>query len=196
MLHERRTQVNNDRELVTAVLAEAPGAFARLVETYQGLCWHIIVRLVRDPEDARELCQDTFLRVHRYLPQYRFESSLKTWIARIAYTRALRHLERRRGTTDLWITGEDGERLLQDAIADNDIVAIASRAEVRAHVAKLIYMLTPPQRSMLTLYHLDELTIPEIARITGKSEGTVKSHLFRARLRLRALVADRLGATP
>jgi RNA polymerase sigma factor (sigma-70 family) len=188
--------VNNDRELVTAVLAAAPGAFARLVETYQGLCWHIIVRLVRDPEDARELCQDTFLRVHRYLRQYRFESSLKTWIARIAYTRALRHLERRRSTTDLWVTGEDGERFLQEAMADSDMIATASRAEVKAHVTKLIYLLTPSQRSVLTMYHLDELTIPEIARITGQAEGTVKSHLFRARLRLRALVADRLGATP
>lgn len=188
--------MNDDRELVAAVLAAAPGAFARLVATYQGLCWHIVVRLVRDPEDARELCQDTFLRVHQYLHQYRFESSLKTWIGRIAYTMALRHLERRRGTTDLWITGEDGERLLQDVVADSDAVAIASRAEVRARVAELIHTLTPPQRIVLTLYHLDELTIPEIARITGQSEGTVKSHLFRARLRLRTLVADRFGATP
>jgi RNA polymerase sigma-70 factor (ECF subfamily) len=59
------------RELVEAVLAGRPGAFERLVREYQGLCWHIIVRLVRNPEDARELCQDTFLRVHRCLHQYR-----------------------------------------------------------------------------------------------------------------------------
>lgn len=186
--------MNDDHDLVDAVLAGAPGAFARLVGIYQGLCWHVVVRLVRDPEDARELCQDTFLRVHQYLHQYRFESSLKTWIARIAYTTALRHLERRRETTDRWITGEDGERLLQEALGDDDASATASRAEIAAHVAKLIHTLTSVQRSVLSLYHLDELTIPEIAHVTGLSEGTIKSHLFRGRSRLRALVVDRLGA--
>ncbi|GLQ99401.1 RNA polymerase sigma factor [Dyella mobilis] len=185
--------MNDDQELVNAVLAGAPGAFARLIETYKGLCWHVVVRLVRDPEDARELCQDTFLRVHQYLHQYRFESSLKTWIARIAYTTALRHLERRRDTTDRWIAGEDGERLLHEVFADDDASTVASRAEIAAHVAELIHALTPAQRSVLSLYHLDELTIPEIVRVTGLSDGTVKSHLLRGRLRLRALVLERLG---
>jgi RNA polymerase sigma-70 factor (ECF subfamily) len=54
----------DDRDLVAAVLAHAPGAFERLVREYQGLCWHIIQRMVRHPEDTRELCQETFLRVH------------------------------------------------------------------------------------------------------------------------------------
>ena len=53
-----------DRELVDAVLANRPGAFERLVREHQRLCWHLILRMVRNPEDARELCQDTFLRVH------------------------------------------------------------------------------------------------------------------------------------
>lgn len=60
-----------DRELVNAVLADAPGAFEGLVREYQGLCWHIIQRMVRNPDDARELCQDTFFRVHQCLHQYR-----------------------------------------------------------------------------------------------------------------------------
>ena len=188
--------MSSDQELVGAVLAGAPGAFARLVGTYQGLCWHVVVRLVRDPEDARELCQDTFLRVHQYLHQYRFESSLKTWIARIAYTTALRHLERQRDTTGRWVTGEDGERLLHEVLADGDASAVASRAEIAAQVAELIHALTPAQRTVLSLYHLDELTIPEIVLVTGLSEGTVKSHLLRGRSRLRALVVERLGASP
>src|SRR6185437_5432460 len=74
-----------DRELADAVLANRPGAFERLVREYQGLCWHIIQRMVRNPEDARELCQDTFLRVHQCLHQYRGESALKSWIGRVAW---------------------------------------------------------------------------------------------------------------
>jgi RNA polymerase sigma-70 factor (ECF subfamily) len=55
--------------------------------------------------------------------------------------------------------------------------------------------LPPLQRTVLTLYHLDELTIPEIASITGLAEGTIKSHLFRSRRQLRGVLERRIGAT-
>jgi len=64
--------MDDDRALVTAVLGGEPGAFERLVREYQGLCWHIVQRMVRHPEDARDLCQDAFLRVPQCLHQYRF----------------------------------------------------------------------------------------------------------------------------
>ncbi|MDQ3229423.1 MAG: sigma-70 family RNA polymerase sigma factor, partial [Pseudomonadota bacterium] len=86
----------DDRTLVTAVLGQAPGAFERLVRDYQGLCWHIIQRMVRHPDDTRELCQETFLRVHQSLHQYRYESKLSSWIGQVAYSVAKRHLERKR----------------------------------------------------------------------------------------------------
>ncbi|MGH8082572.1 MAG: RNA polymerase sigma factor [Lysobacter sp.] len=76
--------MNDDRSLVEAVLARAPGAFERLVRDYQGLCWHIIQRMVRHPDDTRELCQEAFLRVHQCLHQYRYESPLKSWIGQVA----------------------------------------------------------------------------------------------------------------
>ena len=85
-----------DRALVEAVLANRAGAFEQLVRDYQGLCWHIIQRMVKHPEDTRELCQEAFLRVHRYLHQYRFDSPLKSWIGQVAYSVARRHLERKR----------------------------------------------------------------------------------------------------
>ena len=88
--------MSDDRALVDAVLANAPGAFERLVGEYQGLCWHIIQRMVRQPDDTRELCQETFLRVHQCLHQYRHESALKSWIGQVAYSVAKRHLERKR----------------------------------------------------------------------------------------------------
>src|SRR3546814_5244306 len=61
------------------VLAGMPGAFERLVRDHQGLCWHVIQRMVRHPEDTRELCQEAFLHVHRHLHQYRFDAPLKSW---------------------------------------------------------------------------------------------------------------------
>jgi DNA-directed RNA polymerase specialized sigma24 family protein len=112
-----------DRELVTAVLANRPGAFERLVAAHQGLCWHIIYRIVRHPEDARDLCQESFMRVYRYLSGYRYESSLKTWIGRIAYSTAVRHLERKRIPL-LELSdpeGEDGGALGTTLCEDSDV---------------------------------------------------------------------------
>ena len=174
-----------DREMVEAVLARRPRAFERLVRQYQGLCWHIVQRMVRDPDDARELCQDTFMRVHRYLHQYRFDSALQTWIARVAYTVALRHLERKR--IPLVDAGESEEQAAN--VRDNvDLEAMHGEAETAQHLHAAIERLAPLPRTVLTLYHLEELPIPEIAQITGVPDGTIKSYLFRARLRLRALL--------
>jgi RNA polymerase sigma-70 factor (ECF subfamily) len=181
-----------ERELVDAVLANRPGAFARLVREYQGLCWHIIQRMVRNPEDARELCQDTFLRVHQSLHQYRYESALKSWIARIAWSIALRHLQRKR--IPLVHSGDDDEANLVEQVGDGfDLEAACADQQIARHLRAAIDQLSPLQRSVLTLYHLEEMTIPEIARMTGLATGTIKSHLFRARLRLRGELEARLG---
>jgi RNA polymerase sigma-70 factor (ECF subfamily) len=182
---------SHDRELVDAVLADRPGAFERLVREHQGLCWHIIQRMVRNPEDARELCQDTFLRVHQCLHQYRHESALKSWIGRVAYTIALRHLEHRR--IPLVDNGSDDGALLENVGDGFDLEAACADEETRRHLHEAIEQLPPLQRTLLTLYYLEEATIPEIARITGLAHGTIKSHLFRSRLRLRGALETRTG---
>lgn len=185
----------SDRALVAAVLAAEPGAFERLVRAHQTLCWHIVLRLVRDPEDARDLCQETFLRVHRHLDQYRFDCALRTWIGRVAYRVALRHLERRRIPLTEPAMGDD-EDPLESVASDEDVSATAARAQTDAILRTHMARLPPIQSLLLTLYHLDELTIPEIAATTGLPAGTIKSHLARARARLRDTLAITLGERP
>jgi RNA polymerase sigma-70 factor (ECF subfamily) len=149
--------------------------------------------MVRHPDDTRELCQDTFLRVHRYLHQYRFESALKTWIGQVAYSVARRHLERKRIPL-AEPTGDEDAASLLDQVSDGfDLEAASADAELGTHLQAEIEALPPLQRTVLTLYHLDELPIAEIARITGLSAGTIKSHLFRCRARLRGRLQARLG---
>ena len=185
--------IDADRLLVAAVLAGAPGAFETLVRDYQRLCWHIIDRMVRHPDDTRELCQDTFLRVHRYLHQYRSESPLKSWIGQVAYSVARRHLERKR--IPLVEPTDDDDPLAAVAqVADGfDLEAASANAELGAMLHSEIEALPPLQRTVLTLYHLEEVPIAEIARITGLTAGTIKSHLFRCRARLRGRLQARIG---
>ena len=187
-----------DRALVEAVLANRAGAFEQLVRDYQGLCWHVIQRMVRHPEDTRELCQEAFLRVHRYLHQYRYDSPLKSWIGQVAYSVAKRHLERKRiALVDTHLGGgmddEDGPTLLDNLGDGSDLQAEHVQADEERELHAAIERLPPVQRTVLTLYHLEELPIGEIATITGLAEGTIKSHLFRSRNRLRELLAPRIG---
>ena len=185
------TAMDDDRSLVTAVLANVPGAFERLVREYQGLCWHIIQRMVRHPEDTRELCQEAFLRVHRNLHQYRFDAPLKSWIGQVAYSVARRHLERKRIPL---VEPAEGEASLLDLVGDGfDLEAATADDEIARALHVAIEALPPQQRLLLTLYHLDEIPIAEISRITGLAEGTIKSHLFRSRKRLRELLEIRIG---
>ena len=168
---------------VRAVLDRKAGAFEALVRDYQKLCWHIVFRMVRDADEARDLCQETFLRVHRQLHQFRFECPFKAWIGRIAYSIALRHLERRRAAP---VSFFDDEEQAVDALADEsfDLETAADDAQLAARLRQGVDALPAVPRTLVVLYHLEELPISEIATITGMSEGTIKSHLFRARASL------------
>jgi RNA polymerase sigma factor (sigma-70 family) len=183
---------DQDRSIVAAVLARAPGAFEALVRMYQGLCWHVINRMVRHPEDTRELCQETFLRVYRHLHQYRFESPLRAWIGQVAYSVALRHVQRKGIPL---VDADDGNNVprLEEIASDVNIEAASATGEIVAVLREEIEALAPLQRTLLTLYHMDEIPIAEIATMTGLPVGTIKSHLFRSRARLRDRLAARLG---
>jgi RNA polymerase sigma-70 factor (ECF subfamily) len=184
---------DDDRRLVHDVLAGNAGAFERLVREHQGLCWHIVQRMVRHPEDTRELCQETFLRVHRSLHQYRFDAPLKAWIGQVAWSIARRHLERKR--IPLAEAVDDEGASLLDNIGDgHDLEAAVADGQAQARLHEAIERLPPLQRTILTLYHLDEVPIGDIAGITGLAEGTIKSHLFRSRKRLRELLENSIGA--
>ena len=186
--------MNEDRDLVEAVLARRRGAFERLIERHQNLAWHIVYRMVQHPEDTRDLCQEIFLRVHQRLAQFRFESSLSTWIGRIAFSVATRHLQRRRLplVSDAF-DDEDGEPMVERIGDGFDLEAAFADAERVDAMAAAMADLPPLQRTLLTLYHLDELGIAEIARITDMPEGTVKNYLFRGRARLRTRLEALIG---
>ncbi len=184
-----------DRALVDAVLAGRAGAFAQLVHDYQNLCWHVVDRMVRHPDDTRELCQEAFLRIHQSLHQYRGESALKSWVAQVAYSVARRHLERKRIPIAEAGGGKDGMFLAERVSDGFDLETAMADQEISAYLHTAIEALPPLQRTVLTLYHLEEMSIGEIARITGVAAGTIKSHLFRSRKLLRNMLESRMGVS-
>jgi RNA polymerase sigma-70 factor (ECF subfamily) len=185
--------MSEDEELVKAVLARAPGAFERLVARHQKLVWHLVYRMVQHPEDARELCQDVFFRVHEKLGQWRGESTLSTWIGRVAFNVGARHLEKKKLPTVEPREDEDGGEAWAQVSDGFDLEGAAADHETMQLLQQAIDRLPTLQRTLVTLYHLDELGIGEIATVTGLPEGTVKNYLFRARAKLRAALETQLG---
>ncbi|MBL8329365.1 MAG: sigma-70 family RNA polymerase sigma factor [Rubrivivax sp.] len=193
----------DDDALLRAVRAGEPGAFEELVRRHQRLVWHVVQRLVRHREDTLELCQETFLRVHQRLHQFRGDSRLGTWIARIAWHLAVRHLERRRlplaeGPPGAeFDSAEAGAGFALEQLADPlDLEARMADVQLQQRLLQAIENLPPLQRLLLTLYHLEEQPIAELVQITGLPAGTIKSHLFRSRERLRQMLAADAGIAP
>lgn len=187
--------MSNDRELVQQVLARQHGAFERLVAQYQRLVWHLVYRMVHQVQDCEDLCQEVFLRVHQRLGQFRFESALGTWIGRIAFSTAARHMQRRRIPLVEDTDDAAEQAALVERVADDfDLEAAVADGELMGRLVEALEALSPVQRTLVTLYHLEELGIPEIARITDLPEGTIKNYLFRARRRLRDRIAPMMGA--
>ena len=186
--------MSDDRELVTAVLARTPGAFEQLVARHQNLVWHLVYRMVQHPEDARELCQDVFFRVHDRLHQYRFESALSTWIGRVAFSVATRHLLKKKLPMVEPSADDEDAAAAWESVGDGfDLEAACADNEVMGLLGEAIDRLPAIQRTLVTLYHLEEMPVAEIASVTGLPEGTVKNYLFRARSRLRQQLEIRMG---
>lgn len=174
-----------DRTLVDTVLQGDGRAFERLVRTHQRMVEHIVARVVRDRDAVPDVCQDVFLAVHRHLARFSFESRLSTWIGRIAFNAAYTHLRRADPALSESATSDDGGFL--DALPSTEPGPLARTDEVQieARVRAAVERLPTPWRVAITLYHLDGLSIDEVAEVMGLPDNTVKSHLFRARKALK-----------
>lgn len=176
----------NDRVLVAAVLAEEPGAFERLVIAYQKLVWQIVHRLTQDPATTEDISQEVFLRVHLKLKRFRFESSLATWIGRIAYHMTTRHLQKH--AKQPAHPRADPDPLFETLTDDTDLETVLMREDLTQQVAAAVKTLPPLQQTYMVLYYGEDFTLPEISDICGQPVGTIKSYLHRARNQVRKVL--------
>jgi RNA polymerase sigma factor (sigma-70 family) len=166
-------------------------AFRHLVDRYKAMGMTLAVRVLSDEMLAEEALQDAFLRVWRSAHTFTFNASFKTWFYRILYNAAL--------------TKRKSERVTEQSVALDEQsgihhatgfdTAISSR-ETTQIVLESIERLPQAQRTVLTLYYLQELSIEEIAEVTSMPSGTIKTHLFRGRNSLRNDVSLKAYVNP
>jgi RNA polymerase sigma-70 factor (ECF subfamily) len=124
-----------------------------------------------------DICQEVFIKVHKSLSSFQFQSKLSTWIARIAYLTAVNHV--RKYKNELIADYPDGFENFH--FTNDNPELLLTQKDTSAYINQLIAQLPIQYRTVLTLYHLNEFSCGEIEEITGIPEGSVKSNLFRAR---------------
>ena len=179
-----KTTMAESRHLINRIKSGDHNAFQTLIETYQRLVSHIVFRTIPNESDSEDICQDVFLKVYQNIAGFRFESKVSTWIARIAYNTCINYLQKKKVPLfddhtfeDKTLNSVSGQSKLPDAITEGKDTASRLQTEIGA--------LDVRYRTILTLYHLDEMSYAEIGKIMNLPEGSVKSYLFRARKRLR-----------
>jgi len=181
--------------IVAELKAGSETAYAWLIGEFQKPVYGLVYRIVNDPADAADTTQDVFLKVFRGMNHFHGESSLKTWIYRIALHEAanrrrwwFRHKARETSIEPVETDGGGaGENAMQVALtdrADSPFDNVAHH-EVRRRVEEELSKVAEPYRTTLILRDLEEMSYEEIAEVLEISLGTVKSRLTRGREALR-----------
>lgn len=185
-----------ERRLIEAVLRGNTESAHSLVTAYQDRLHAFVWRMIRDRHDAEEICQDTFLRAFQALGTFDFAYRFSTWLFTIAYRLCLNSMRRRRdysGDVDFSTLSPRGN---DDEVADvGDRVANSEEAwRLKKTIWESVDRLTPQQRATVLLFYRESLGCQEIGEILEIPAATVKSHLHRARARLRELLGPQVSA--
>ena len=169
-------QTLDDTMLVEGILDGKTELFRQLTERYAEHLMRMVRHLVPSKEDAEEVTQDALVEAYRSLARFdRQQSSLKTWLMRIAYHMALKHYRQNQKAVPI----VDARQEWLDNISDDEADALLSdtSADRIAQLERAIDLLKPDDRMLLTFYYYDDCSIKEIQEITGRDGGYLRSRL-------------------
>src|ERR1700674_1724213 len=171
-----------DAELVDRYLTGDTAAFDEIMIRYERQIYRVCYRFVDNRDDAMDLAQEVFIKAFEHLPTFRRESSLKTWLYRIAMNHCINHVKKH------------SQQFVEISEYTGSIRASAHSSmedqEQREHFRRLVKQLPPKQKAILELRINEQLSYDEIAKISGRSVSTIKASVFFALEKLRKLVKD------
>ena len=179
-----------DRELVNKVLKGDTHAFETIITKTKGLVIQIVYKMIENQLDREDLIQEIYLKVYRKLGTFKFKSKLSTWIGTIAYNTCINFLEKKKIPL-VEISDTTANEIERNQKGNNQGSAINStyhsilKKERAAILQTELEKLSALYKTLITLFHKEELSYNEISKITGLPTGTLKSYLFRARRLLR-----------
>lgn len=190
-----------EQRLVAALQEGEESAYETLIVLYQQPVYNLVFRLMNDPSDTADVVQEVFLKVFRNIHSFRANSSLKTWMYRIAVNEAHNHrrwFSRHQRQEVALSSSDDTTPSYEEKLTDpgRSPYDLASGGEIRALVEEALAQLSPKFRTAVVLRDIEDLSYEEIATILDISLGTVKSRILRGREALRKLLEARLEPEP
>lgn len=166
----------SDKDIVTKILNGNIQEFAIIVKNTEKLVTQIVRKMTTNEDNLKDLIQDIYLKVYQNLSSFQFKSKLSTWIGNIAYNTTINYLQRKK------ISFIDIEKTIETNFVVTENPELETiKTEAVEILTKEIDKLPPLYKTLITLYHLEELSNKEISEITNLPEGTIKSYLYRAR---------------
>lgn len=166
-------------------------AFEEIYKSASGFVYNVALRITNNPNDADEVTQDVFVKIHKNLRDFGFRSAFKTWIYRIAANTALNHCKWR-GRRDKG--NIEYNPAVHDIAAPDGAIADGDREDAEKKVAALLEALDPDQRACIVLREIEGLDYKAIADALRININTVRSRLKRAREKLMTIaVLERKG---
>lgn len=182
----------SDTDLIQLVLSGNGAVYAQVVERYQNFVYTIVLRYVKNREDAEEVAQDVFVKAYRSLADFKGTAKFSTWLYTIATTTSLSFLRKKK----VEVQSLDNENVF--ATADNiDGGMSANQVEQKSKLAMVnaaIMLLSPDDAQVITLFYKGEQSLEEIAQIMGKETNAIKVQLHRARTRLKEKMQKHFSA--
>ena len=175
-----------DHEVINQVLAGDNQAYRVLVDRYKQMVYTLAIRLVQNREDAEEVAQDAFMKAYRGLAAFKGSAKFSTWMYKITYRAGLDCLKKRKRQPYM-IQAEDAKV----AASSKTYPAANLEKQERAERIKWTIAQLPGELgSLILLYYYEELSLREIAEVTGKTENSIKVSLHRGRKRLAELLPE------
>ncbi len=174
------------KELIERSKQGDQASFEKLVRQFQSFAFGLALRIVGEEADARDIAQETFVRVWQHLARYDSRWKFTAWISTIVTNLSRDRLRAQKRERQRFVT-HDVELSMTGAMAV-DAEDAASEAELAALVTALTRRLPPTQRVVFTLRDIQDMTVAEVSAITGLSAGSVKTNLHYARARIRELL--------
>lgn len=167
-----------DQHYIDKTLDGDKHAFGQLIKKHEKYAFTLALRIVKNPEEAEEIAQDSFLKVFQRLKTFERKSKFSTWLFKIIYHECMRRLRKTKQfhiSLDQIKESEQGQAEFIDGI--NSLLEKERKELVQMALEKL----KPAEAAILTLFYLDEQSIKEIEQITNYSEGNIKILLHRGR---------------
>ena len=175
-----------DEVLIEQALAGRQHAYAALVHRYEKYVFTLVLRIVRNREDAHEVAQDCFLKAFRYLKEFRGDCKFTTWLYRIVYTTSLNHI--RKNNPDIRSLDDEAAPISIPDSGTPDAGFAMELEERNTSLREAVKSLSPDDSAIITLFYLQEQSLEEICQITGMTMSNAKTKLCRARQRLKVIV--------